>query len=138
MIQRLVGSEETVVVYESPERLLNLLEALSERADPGRRVCVARELTKIHEEFTRGTLGEVLRYYRETPPRGEVTVVLAPTEAGPIAEVVDRAAISALARALLADGETPSRAAREVARRLGVGRNLAYGVIQEMGEEGEP
>src|SRR6185436_3213873 len=66
----------TVVFFESALRLVSLLEDLMGVAGPERRVAVARELTKIHEELRTGPLAEVAGYYREHPPKGEVTVVL--------------------------------------------------------------
>ena len=136
-IRRVVDADETTILYESPERLVALLEALCDAGQGERQGCVARELTKVHESFVRGTLSEALAYYRQDPPRGEVTVVIGRAEGTGAEEDVDRAAIEALARSLLDEGETPSRAARDVARRLGVGRNLAYEVIQGMNEGGD-
>jgi 16S rRNA (cytidine1402-2'-O)-methyltransferase len=138
VIERIAGSEETVVVFESPERLRGLLTDLASACGPARRVAVGRELTKVHEEVVRGTLPEALRYYEEDPPRGEVTVVVDRSEAVPRADAADRAAAGALARALLDEGLRPSHAAREVARRLGLPRNLAYEIVQgvEVTEDG--
>ncbi|NIP82947.1 MAG: rRNA (cytidine-2'-O-)-methyltransferase, partial [Gemmatimonadetes bacterium] len=79
-LDRVAGARETVVLFESPNRLVRLLDDLGERCEAGRGVAVARELTKVHEEFVRGTLAEVAAYYRERPPRGEVTVVVGPAE----------------------------------------------------------
>jgi 16S rRNA (cytidine1402-2'-O)-methyltransferase len=133
-LERVAGARETTVFFESPERTGVLLEELATRTAPAREAAVARELTKVHEEVRRGTLPELARYYGETPPRGEVTLVLSPTEPGEPGEreEVDEAAIRALGSALLSQGERPSRAAREVARRLGVPRNQAYRILQEL------
>lgn len=122
----------TVILYESPERLVRLLGDLGEVCGPERRVVVGRELTKLHEELKRGTITEVLRYYEAHPPRGEIVVVVegSPTDAGP--DEVDEAAAEALARALLEQGMRPSRASREVARRLGIPRNLAYDLVHSL------
>ena len=130
LLDRVAGSEETVIVFESPERLRALLSDLSEVCGPERRVAVARELTKIHEEIVRGTLAETLRYYEGCPARGEVTVVVEPMIEPGEPDAVDREAARSLARALLNDGSRPSQAAREVARRLGLPRNLAYEIVQ--------
>jgi 16S rRNA (cytidine1402-2'-O)-methyltransferase len=131
-VRTLLDAEDTTILYESPERLTALLETLCAEGQEDRPVCVARELTKVHETFRRGTLGEALAYYRENPPLGEVTVVVgaAPSRAG--GGDVDRQAVQALARSLLEQGESPSRAAREVSKRLGVAKNMAYEVIQGM------
>jgi len=129
-LERIAGSQETCVVFESPERLVALLEALDETVEDGRRVAVARELTKLHEEFRRGTAGELAAYYTGAPPKGEVTVVVAAAEAG--AEEVDPATARARARALLDDGLRPSQVAKELARDLGMPRNRAYEVVHEL------
>lgn len=68
--------QETSVFFESPHRLgktLDLLEAL----EPGRPVCVARELTKAHEEYVRGTAATVAERFRNSTPRGEITLIIA-------------------------------------------------------------
>ena len=124
----------TAVLYESPERLAGLLGALAE-SSPERRVVVARELTKVHEEFRRGTVREVAAYYEGAGVKGEVVVVLAGAE--PVSAEVDAEAAAALAGALLAEGGRPSAVAKEVARRLGIPRNAAYEIVQELkGEAG--
>ena len=135
-LERIAVSEETVVVFEAPGRLVRLLDDLVDSCGEGRRVAVARELTKIHEEFLRGTLSEARGYYSERGVRGEVTLVIGPAQTSSAANTVDRAAGRALARALLASGTSPSHAAREVAKRLGVARNEAYALVQEeVGDE---
>jgi 16S rRNA (cytidine1402-2'-O)-methyltransferase len=93
---------------------------------------VARELTKVHEEVRRGTVGALAQYYREHPPRGEVTVVVggAPHsgEPGrPPAPGPDEA--RALVAALRERGETPGAIAKELARRLGISRRDAYRLL---------
>ena len=135
LLERVAASEETVVLFESPERLGALLADLVSACGEERPAAVGRELTKVHEEVVRGTLAEALRYYEEHPPRGEVTVVVegAP-EAGP-ADAADRAAARTLAQALVDEGLRPSHAAREVARRLGLPRNLAYEIVQNLASE---
>lgn len=132
LLDRVAGAEETVVLFESPERLEALLGELVEACGSERAVAVARELTKLHEEVVRGTLAEALRYYSENPPRGEVTLVVEalPTPAAP--DAADRSAARTLARALLDEGIRPSHAARELARRLGLPRNLAYEIVQNL------
>ncbi|MFW5947530.1 MAG: 16S rRNA (cytidine(1402)-2'-O)-methyltransferase [Gemmatimonadota bacterium] len=122
----------TAVVYESPERLVDLLDALAARSSPDRRVAVARELTKVHEEHRRGTLRDVADHYREAGVRGEVVVVL--EGGGGVPGAVDEEAVTALARALLDAGGRPSGVAREVARRLGVPRNRVYEIVQRLKE----
>jgi 16S rRNA (cytidine1402-2'-O)-methyltransferase len=134
-LARVRSAPETLVLFESPERTARLLaELASEPGGAERQVAVTRELTKLHEEVRSGTVGDLAGYYNENPLRGEVTIVLAPApESGADAGAVDDAAIRALGSALLGEGLAPSRAAREVARRLGVPRNRAYELLQELG-----
>jgi 16S rRNA (cytidine1402-2'-O)-methyltransferase len=114
---------------------VELLDALAEACGPERRVAVARELTKVHEEFVRGTLGDASAYYREHPPKGEVTVVLEPVPPEAAADREDEA--RAVASELLAGGARPSQVAKELADRLDLARNDAYRIVHELGPEGE-
>lgn len=136
VLERIRSAPETTILFESPERCVALLDELETEWPADREVVVARELTKLHEEVRRGTPSALAGYYRENPPRGEVTVVVAPAT-GPAqgAAEADAQAVRALAQALLNEGNSPSRAAREVARRLRVPRNRAYSLIQEMATE---
>ena len=75
-IKQIVENEYTTILYESPFRLVKTLEQLAEAASPERKVSVARELTKIHEENVRGTLEEVIRYFKQKEVKGEIVIVL--------------------------------------------------------------
>jgi 16S rRNA (cytidine1402-2'-O)-methyltransferase len=131
ILERVAGSDETVVLFESPVRLGRLLADLVEVCGPGRRVAVARELTKLHEEIYRGTLGEALAYYEGAPPKGEVTLVV---EGSPSEDesALDESDVKEIARELLNSGMRPSGVARELARRLDLGRNDAYRIVHEL------
>lgn len=77
VLQRLARSNSLLVIYESPQRLVDALDAmLSVFGD--REAVVCRELTKLHEEFVRGNMSAILRHFEKTPPRGEVVVLVAP------------------------------------------------------------
>ena len=76
-LQALRDEPRTIVFYESPYRVLKLLQQLTEVFGPDRQVSVCREISKIHEECVRGTLAEATQHFTETPPRGEFVVVLA-------------------------------------------------------------
>lgn len=69
--------EETAIFFESPHRIEKTLAALQEIC-PARQVCIARELTKTHEEFLRGTPAELLAHFQNRPPKGEITLLIAP------------------------------------------------------------
>ncbi|MBO7459926.1 MAG: 16S rRNA (cytidine(1402)-2'-O)-methyltransferase, partial [Bacteroidales bacterium] len=75
-IKQIVENEYTTILYESPFRLVKTLEQIAEVAGPDRKVSVARELTKIHEENVRGTLEEVIKYFKEKEVKGEIVIVL--------------------------------------------------------------
>jgi 16S rRNA (cytidine1402-2'-O)-methyltransferase len=138
LLERVAGATDTVVLFESPERLLSLLADLRPGCGDARRVAVARELTKRHEEFFRGTLADAEAYYREKGVRGEICLVVAPAEALERSPEADAEAAEALARSLLERGESPSRVAREVATRLSIPRSVAYRIVHELPrEEGE-
>ena len=78
--KRLTGLTEetrTMVFYESPYRLVKMLDELSLHFGPDRIACVSRELSKIYEENIRGTLSYLSEYYINKPPKGEIVVVVA-------------------------------------------------------------
>jgi 16S rRNA (cytidine1402-2'-O)-methyltransferase len=76
-IASLRDEERTMVFYESPYRVLKLLQQFSEVFGPDRQVSVCREISKVHEESVRGTLSEVIAHFTEHEPRGEFVVVVA-------------------------------------------------------------
>ena len=135
MLDQIAAAPETSVVFESPERVATLLKDLVGLVADDRQVVVAREMTKIHEEFYRGTMAEAARYYAENKARGEVTVVVSPRSPAEGTESVDEAAARALAGALLAEGLTQSRAAREVSSRLGIAKNAAYEIVHSLEDD---
>ena len=75
-ISALEDEERTMIFYESPFRLVKTLTQLSVQFGFERRASVSRELTKIHEENIRGTLAELIQYYTDKPPKGEVVLVV--------------------------------------------------------------
>jgi len=133
--KRLLGtvaeSEWTVVLFESPNRVADLLQDLADACGAERRAAVAREMTKIFEETKDGTLAELAGYFAEAPARGEVTVVVAGTgkprprpEPAPDPE--------ALARTLLAEGMTRKDVVERLTEETGIPRNTAYRLVNEL------
>ena len=76
-IKALVDEQRTMVFYESPYRVVKLLEQLAEVFGNERHVSACREISKVHEESVRGTLAEVIAHFKEHEPRGEFVVVVA-------------------------------------------------------------
>jgi len=118
----LAVEERTMVLFESPNRLAATLRDLVGVLGPDRRAVVAREMTKLHEEFVRGTVAELADRFDE-PPRGEVVLVL---EGAPPPAEVDDDRIRVVLDEARAAGASTRDAADEAARRLGVSRRRAY------------
>lgn len=76
LLKKIAEEPRTTIVYESPHRLLKCLAQIEEFMGPDREVCVARELTKMFEEFQRGPVSKVRSYYEAHPPKGEIVVVI--------------------------------------------------------------
>ena len=129
-IAEIAAVDATLVIYESGPRLSDTLAALADRL--GRRdAAIARELTKLHEECVTGTLPELAGRYAETVPRGEIVIVVGP----PLeAATVSLDALDALLTAAMARS-TPSRAAAEVAERLGIPRKRVYARALEISRQ---
>src|SRR6266540_2950336 len=111
-LERVLQSTETLVAFESPRRLPESLQALAQLA-PDRPAAVCRELTKLHEEVARGTLGELSRRFRDEV-KGEIVVVVAPARSAAAAGPDLAFAVDALRR-LVQSGARPRAAAAVVA-----------------------
>lgn len=127
LLALIARSEWTVVVFESPNRTAALLDDLATVSGDGRRAAVARELTKLYEETRDGTLTELAGYYRDTPPRGEVTVMIAGTGTPP--RDTPPPDSEARARAWLAEGLSRRDVANRLADETGIPRNSAYRLV---------
>ena len=113
----------TVVLYEAPHRLVRTVTDLHALCGPARRIVLARELTKLHEEVWRGSLGEALAHVAEREPQGEYVIVLegAPARTEPTDDDIRRG----LEREL-AGGASKKSAVSTVADHLGVAKNRVY------------
>ena len=120
-IAEIASVRATLVFYESGPRLGGTLEALAAQLG-AREAAVAREISKLHEECVTGALAELAERSADAPPKGEIVILVGPPAAGdPASESdLDSALDQALARL------SPSRAAAEVAERLGVPRKRVY------------
>ena len=128
LLTRAAEEEWSVVLFEAPTRLGALLQDLARVVGPARRAAVARELTKLHEEFRSGTLAELADYYSEHEPRGEITVVVAGT-GGPAPEEDRTEEAAEHAVELLAEGLSRREVARRLTESHGLSRNDAYRLV---------
>ena len=130
ILRELASVPETLVFYESPHHLEKTLKDLA-GVFGNRQSVVGRELTKIHEEFVRGSLAELQEHFRMRPPRGECTLVVAgcqakePDEAAPPDEARIRSEVEDLIRA----GANKKDAIKQIASKSGLSRNKVYGVM---------
>jgi len=121
-------SSETTVILESPHRLTDSLADLIKACGSAREVVVARELTKLHEEFVGGSVAEVFTHFREHPPRGEIVLLIGPAAATTAEEIGD-AEIEQLLASEAMQALPPSARARAVARELGLPKSRVYAMI---------
>ena len=123
-LESLKGERRTMVFYEAPHKLVKTLEDLRAAFGPGRRIALCREMTKLHEEVVRSTLGEAAALYAETPPRGEfVLVVEGSAEAR--AEFGREEALAIVERRR-AEGMSLKEACRLTAEETGIKKNELY------------
>lgn len=129
-LEALREEKRTMIFYEAPHKLLATLEDFSKVFGPEREISLCRELTKIHEEFYRATLGEALAHYRETDPKGEfVLVVAGKQEAEPASVSADQAVQRV--QELMAQGLSRKDAVKQAAQELGLSRNAVYAAALE-------
>lgn len=76
-LEALKEESRTMIFYESPYRLVKTLEQFAEAFGPDRACCVSREISKLHETHHRGTITELLNYFYENEPKGEIVITLA-------------------------------------------------------------
>jgi 16S rRNA (cytidine1402-2'-O)-methyltransferase len=128
-LEELKDASKTLVFFEAPHRVLEALADVRDvLGDPP--VVVAREVTKVHEEFLRGTASEVLAQLRKKPVKGEITVLAAPQLATPRGSTGSSPIQEEVERVMAAEGLGERSALKVVARRRGVSRSEAYRQLQ--------
>lgn len=130
-LDSLKSERRTMIFYEAPHKLQNTLKDLTDAFGPERRISLCRELTKLHEQILRMTLGEALAYYTENDPRGEYVLILeGAAEASEEALTLEDAVSLALER--IASGAFKKDAVREVSRETGFPKNALYDAVLRM------
>ncbi|MEY3801979.1 MAG: hypothetical protein RLZZ51_261 [Actinomycetota bacterium] len=113
----------TIVLYEAPHRLVKTLSDLTTACGAMRRVVLARELTKLHEEIWRGTLQDANMFVANTEPRGEYVIIIEPAK--PPAPPTNEELLAAI-RAEIAKGVSRKDSAARVSARFGVAKRTVY------------
>ena len=129
-LEELGNEERTMVFYEAPHKLTATLDDLRDTFGPDRRVALCRELTKLHEETVRTTLGEAAAYYQENTPKGEYVLVVAGSPPRETAAVTLEEGTEQVLR-LVAQGIRLKDAAREVSAHTGLSKNELYAAALE-------
>jgi 16S rRNA (cytidine1402-2'-O)-methyltransferase len=126
-IDDVVRMRHAIVLYEAPSRVADTLAELARAGAGERATVVARELTKQFEELRRGTVASLAAYYEDTPPRGEVVIVIA----GDTPAEIGEDELRARAVELRAEGRSARDVAAALTAELGAPRNLAYKLAHE-------
>jgi len=121
------NSIHTVILYEAPHRIKRTLTELSEYID-NRRICLAREITKIYEEFIRGNIQDIITNYN-IKEKGEFVIVI---EGNKRSEQIDRTEINQYIEELLGQGLSSKTIAQMVANRFMISANSAYSMVLKL------
>ena len=123
--QSLIGETRTMIFYEAPHKLVSTLEDLAEAFGEDRKISLCRELTKLHEEVVRTTLGEAIAKYTENGPKGEFVLVVdgaAPAEK----EVPTAEDAGEMVKRLMSEGLSRKDAIKQTAKALDLPKNVVY------------
>lgn len=124
-LESLKNEERTMIFHEAPHKLRTTLADLRDAFGPDRKIALCRELTKLHEETCRTTLGEAADAYRDREPKGEYVLVVAGCPPRETAALTAEEAVEQVLR-LVDQGTRLKDAAREVAEHTGLSKNELY------------
>lgn len=127
--------QRTMIFYEAPHKLLTTLGDMAEAFGEDRPISLCRELTKLHEEVVRTTLGEAVARYTEASPKGEFVLIVAGAPAE-VRETPSETDAAARVAQLIAEGVSRKDAVRQTAKELGLPKNVVYDIaLKESGSE---
>lgn len=132
-LEALALESRTMVLYEAPHRVLQTLQDLAQALSPERSIVAARELTKMHEEFWRGTIAEAVKEFGDRQPQGEFTLVVAGAQVEQ--PILSETAILAELTDLLRQGLSRSSASRQLAERTALPRRQIYQLALSIPEQ---
>ena len=132
-LESLQSEQRTMIFYEAPHKLLSTLEDLRDAFGENRGISLCRELTKLHEEVVRTTLGEAVAKYTENPPKGEFVLIVAGAE--PVEkEVPTETDAAARVAQLIEEGLSRKDAVKQTAKELGLPKNVVYDIALKESE----
>ncbi|MEA5504914.1 16S rRNA (cytidine(1402)-2'-O)-methyltransferase [Halotia wernerae UHCC 0503] len=123
-LESLQAESRTLIFYESPHRLRETLQDLAEVWGSDRQIVLARELTKLYEEFWRGTIAEAIAHYSQRDPQGEYTLLVAGTP--PSQPQLTEAQLKAELQQIMSQGISRSQASRQLAKLTSLPRRQLY------------
>ena len=132
-LESLLTEQRTMIFYEAPHKLLATLEDLRDAFGEARSISLCRELTKLHEEVVRTTLGEAVAMYTENPPKGEFVLIVAGAEPEE-KEVPTETDAAARVAQLMEEGLSRKDAVKQTAKELGLPKNVVYDIALKESE----
>ena len=127
VLESLASVPETLVFYEAPHRIADMLHDVENVFGPDRRVVIARELTKVHEEFVRGSVSEVLAEFgRRDAAKGEMTVIVAGKSKIQQAQSPKRNLVERIHELMTSESLAEKDALKQAAREFGLSKSEAY------------
>ena len=124
-LESLKKEQRTMIFYEAPHKLLSTLEDMAEAFGEDRGISLCRELTKLHEEVVRTTLGQAVVKYTENPPKGEFVLIVAGAEPE-VPETATEDDATERVRQLMAEGLSRKDAVKQTAKELNLPKNVVY------------
>ena len=135
-LEALQIESRTIILYESPHRLRQTLQDLANSLGSDRQIVLARELTKMHEEFWRGSLEKAIELYTTREPKGEFTIIIAGIQTDAL--IFSEDAIKAELQTLIDEGVTRSQASRQLAQQTSLPRRQIYQLALTMDDSKPP
>ena len=132
-LNALIDERRTMIFYEAPHKLLSTLEDMAAVFGDDRPISLCRELTKLHEEVIRTTLGQAILKYTETPPKGEFVLVLAGAPEIPAEDTTDADVVSYLTK-LMESGLSRKDAVKQTSKELNIPKNVVYDTALQLDE----
>jgi len=124
-LESLIGEQRTMIFYEAPHKLLNTLEDMAGVFGADRPISLCRELTKLHEEVIRTTLGGAIELYASQPPKGEFVLVVAGAEPAEETVATEEDAVKRV-KELMDGGMSRKDAVKQAAQELRLPKNVVY------------